>query len=159
MNSKAGMLALVAVLLGISALAVKAPLASANSGLTVTDDTIGIGDSTTAELCAGDTALDVTFVGLFDPTDTLVATSAILPSIAANTCASWSVPGDFDPAVVLTAGSWFVAVDTAQGGPIFTDFEVTFFVLPESPVGVVAILGSSLAALGAFAGIRKFRSV
>ncbi len=38
------------------------------------------------------------------------------------------------------------------------NLEVSFFVLPESPIGVAAIMGSSLAALGAFVGLRRHKN-
>jgi hypothetical protein len=40
---------------------------------------------------------------------------------------------------------------------IVSEFETSFFVLPESPIGAVAIIGSSLGALGAFVGLRRHR--
>jgi hypothetical protein len=37
-------------------------------------------------------------------------------------------------------------------------FTTSFFVVPESPIGVAALMGSSLAALGGFVGLRHLRT-
>jgi hypothetical protein len=60
-------------------------------------------------------------------------------------------------------GNWNVTI--VYRGPLgeiedhfITAFSVSFMVLPESPIGIAAITGSSLAALGAFVGLRRLRS-
>jgi hypothetical protein len=37
-------------------------------------------------------------------------------------------------------------------------FKTNFFVVPESPIGVAALMGSSLAVLGAFVGLRRYKA-
>ena len=47
-------------------------------------------------------------------------------------------------------------VTTSTGTFDFTDdWEVSFLVLPESPLGAVAVIGSSIAALGAFFALKR----
>jgi hypothetical protein len=50
------------------------------------------------------------------------------------------------------------AIETDDGQTERTTFRVSFFVLPESPIGAVAIIGSSLGALAALAVVRRFRA-
>jgi hypothetical protein len=51
-------------------------------------------------------------------------------------------------------------VMSKAGTPPIADqtFNTSFFVVPESPIGVAALMGSSLAALAGFFGIRHFRA-
>ena len=56
------------------------------------------------------------------------------------------------------AGQYTVeaTVSTEAGEQTFTDdWEVSFLVLPESPLGAIAVIGSSIAALGAFFALKK----
>ncbi|GIU71416.1 MAG: hypothetical protein KatS3mg003_0895 [Candidatus Nitrosocaldaceae archaeon] len=47
-------------------------------------------------------------------------------------------------------------VTTSIGAFNFTDdWEVSFLVLPESPIGALAVIGSSIAALGAFFALKR----
>ena len=38
------------------------------------------------------------------------------------------------------------------------NISVSFLVIPESPIGVAALIGTSLVALGAYMGVRRFRA-
>ena len=128
---------------------------AASASTKSTPDSILLGGTTAVELCAGSTGLTVTSVSLFGPTGAFIASSTLLPFIATNTCTTWDVPGDFvgSPAIG-SIGGWAVAIDTLEGNTLFADFEVSFFVLPESPIGTLAIIGSSLGAMATFAVIR-----
>ncbi len=59
------------------------------------------------------------------------------------------------------AGTWHVSVTWFGKGGIegkeVIDIEVSFLVLPESPIGTVAMIGSSMAAMGAFLGLKRFK--
>jgi hypothetical protein len=55
-------------------------------------------------------------------------------------------------------GAWSVEADSQHTEVLIATFDVSFFVVPESPVGTLAITGSSLAALGAFVGIRRYKT-
>lgn len=52
------------------------------------------------------------------------------------------------------AGDWMVEADFNNGVVVRETVNVPFMVIPESPIGVIALLGSSLAAIGIFA-LRK----
>jgi hypothetical protein len=55
-------------------------------------------------------------------------------------------------------GEWSVEADFNNGTVLRHTLEVPFFVLPESSIGGLAIVGSSLAALGAFVSIKHRRT-
>lgn len=59
----------------------------------------------------------------------------------------------------LEAGPWaFLSDVVGFSEPVVAFFDVSFFVLPESPIGAVALMGSSLAALGAFLYFKQVRA-
>jgi hypothetical protein len=62
-------------------------------------------------------------------------------------------PDDF-PGLPLAPGSHTFVLDTTAT-TLLIEFGVTFFVLPESSIGAIAIIGSAFAALGAFVGFRR----
>jgi beta-mannanase len=60
-------------------------------------------------------------------------------------------------------GVWQVVVQYydatgARIGREVVNISISFFVLPESPIGVAALMGSSLAVLGAFVGLRRYKA-
>jgi hypothetical protein len=58
----------------------------------------------------------------------------------------------------LQAGPWaFISDVLGLGEPVVAFFDVSFFVLPESPIGAIALMGSSLAVLGGFLFFRQHR--
>jgi hypothetical protein len=52
-------------------------------------------------------------------------------------------------------GEYTVDVDFTKFGRVIKTFYCDFLVIPESPVGIAALIGSSLAALGGFALLRR----
>jgi hypothetical protein len=59
----------------------------------------------------------------------------------------------------MASGPWvFLSDVVGVEKPVIAFFDVSFFVLPESPVGVVAMTGSSLAVLGGFFYFRQRRN-
>jgi DNA-binding beta-propeller fold protein YncE len=52
-------------------------------------------------------------------------------------------------------GTWIVEADFGNGQVVQKTLNIDFLVIPESPVGIAALVGSSLAALGAFMFLRK----
>jgi hypothetical protein len=59
----------------------------------------------------------------------------------------------------LEAGPWaFLSDVVGLNEPVVAFFDVSFFVLPESPIGAIALMGSSLAAFGAFFYFRQMRA-
>jgi hypothetical protein len=55
-------------------------------------------------------------------------------------------------------GEWTVDVEFTKFGHVIKTFDCAFFVIPESPVGAAALMGSSLAALGGFFFLRRRNS-
>jgi|GEM_PF-5264453 len=55
-------------------------------------------------------------------------------------------------------GQWTLEVEFTKFGRVIKNFDCSFFVLPESPIGALAMIGSSLALLGGFVGLRRFRN-
>jgi hypothetical protein len=61
-------------------------------------------------------------------------------------------------ALPLQAGPWaFISDVQGFDKQVVAFFDVSFFVLPESPIGAVALMGSSLAVLGGFLYYRQHR--
>jgi len=56
-------------------------------------------------------------------------------------------------------GRWVVEADFLNGIVVRQMVSVSFSVVPESPVGTIAVIGSLLGGLGAFARLRKFRTI
>jgi hypothetical protein len=60
--------------------------------------------------------------------------------------------------VVDQPGQWSLEVEFTKFGKVIKTFDCSFYVLPESPIGALAMVGSSLAAMGGFFGLRRFRN-
>ena len=59
----------------------------------------------------------------------------------------------------LQAGPWSFTSDVLGfSEPVIAFFDISFFVLPESPVGAIALMSSSLAVLGGFLYFRQHRA-
>jgi len=52
-------------------------------------------------------------------------------------------------------GKWTVIVDFGNGILRWQTFDVRMFVIPESPVGTIALMASIFAALGGFVLMKK----
>jgi hypothetical protein len=52
-------------------------------------------------------------------------------------------------------GTWKVEADFGNGKVVEVTLDISFFVLPESPIGSLALVASTLASLGAFAFFRN----
>jgi hypothetical protein len=55
-------------------------------------------------------------------------------------------------------GTWTVVADFGNGDEIIRTLHVDFMVIPESPIGIIALMGSILAAFGGYAYLRQKRS-
>ncbi len=92
----------------------------------------------------------VTFIAVFDPTGTLVTSSDIdplipLPTIPAGGSYTWRLNEDIG-VTPDTVGNWLVVIDTEPGTPMYADFEVSVFVVPESLLGAIGVVGATLGA-------------
>jgi hypothetical protein len=100
--------------------------------------------------------------------DTCAATTTPAP-VSGSTSYSATYPDDFAIAIAGgdgTCDTGDVGVYNAESqvdgtaGPVTfrVEFETNFFVIPESPIGVAALMGSSLAALGGYLGLRRIKA-
>lgn len=79
----------------------------------------------------------------------LIPSGEIFEVSAVEDC---SVPLPLEP------GTWTYSSDVLGfSQPVLAFFDVHFFVLPESPLGAAALLGSSLAVLGGFLYLRQYK--
>jgi hypothetical protein len=60
-----------------------------------------------------------------------------------------------DSTQLNVAGPWVVEADFGNGEVIRKEFNVTVLVIPESPVGMIALMAASLGTLGAFFYVRR----
>ena len=142
--------------------------ASASNGLQCIDNTKGI-DATSTDVNPGDS---IACQGASDnPGSSMVkvqvfdGSGAVVQTIGPEAYSVNAIINEnFVPnALSSNTGAWSVLYTfyNSFGGQIgreTANFEVSFFVLPESPIGVAAIMGSSLAALGAFVGLRRLKA-
>lgn len=160
----ASLMILGAVLVGMAAvgsgtIAAYATVASSANAIIVEDSVVPLMGSTAVLLCAGDAPIVVISAALVGPDSGVDATiSAVTPLvIAPDSCNEWDVPGDFGT-TLENPGSHAVLIGQESGPTFFADFAVSFMVIPESPIGIAALMGASLAALGAFVGIKHRRA-
>jgi hypothetical protein len=85
------------------------------------------------------TVLNVTFTWI-DPSSNPDETTVVL-------VVAGSAEDTFQPDEV---GMWTVKADFGNGVVIVKTLDIDFLVIPESPLGIAALVGSSIAALGAF---------
>lgn len=71
----------------------------------------------------------------------------------ANRCHTWISPDDF-AGFIPEPGHYSFVVDTPDDSE-FIEFDVSFLVVPESPIGLIAIIGSSLGVLAVFLRIKR----
>jgi hypothetical protein len=116
-------------------------------GASETDGTYGLGQEAKAK---ADTN---------DPLVTQVVFRWIAPSAAETEDTQLLVGGTaestFNPNEV---GDWTVEADFGNGQVVRQTLHIDFLVIPESPFGIAALVGSSLAALGAFMFLRNRNS-
>ena len=129
--------------------AIGMPVANAANTITADPTNVPLGGSTTITLCV-DNDTDVNEIVIVDPTGTILEIKPVSVNIPAGGCADWTVPDAFDTVTLNQAGPWSFAVNTEQGIPLYVDFQVSFFVLPEAAIGAIAIVGSMVAVFGAY---------
>ncbi len=129
---------------------------NAQVGLEVNPDTVSLGSSTTASLCAGTTGFTITSVDLVDPGGTTFSTTINAgTTLNPGNCVTWNIPADFPTLGALNSvGTWVLEVNTDPGNQQRTDFTVSLFVIPESIMGAIAVAGASLAVLGGYSVLR-----
>jgi hypothetical protein len=125
--------------------------AYATYGLSIDPDQLPTPTSTaTASLCAGVIPLKITGVELMHESGASYTSMVnVGTTINPGECALWNIPADFGLSS-LDLGGWKLMVDTDPSGPLMYEFSVLFFVVPESIIGAVAVIGSSLAVLAVY---------
>jgi hypothetical protein len=116
------------------------------------------------------TVVDNLGIGLNGPPQLLSPSATIFPhtgtfpqTIPQFNCTSYTGTIHFSGfGLPMEPGGWVYQSDVqvAECDCIITVvafFDIDFFVLPESPIGALALIGSSLGALGTFAVIRRNR--
>lgn len=128
----------------------------ASDGISANPGTIPLNGNAQIKLWidAASTTRHVTYIAVYDPTGTLVNDSVVdssipLPTISGGGSYTWDLNNDLN-VVPNMVGNWLVVIDTLEGTSFLIDFATSTFVLPETPIGAVAVLGSSLAALGVY---------
>lgn len=139
--------------------------AYADNALTASPGVIPLGGSTTLTQELDVSATVLGFTVLEADGDTCVAPGG---AVGPGSPLSRVYPTDFTIAIAGGDGgcdTGDVGVFTAETQVTGTvpvtyriEFETNFFVIPESPVGVAALMGSSLAALGGYLGLRRLKA-
>ena len=141
------------------------PFFNLNTGTTsITADpgTISLGGTTKVIICTGNTPRDVMPLSLISPSGILYQGKLEVFEVFANQCFGFDIGGTSSDFVGVTSlsepGNWVATFKDMQNGNEFTvDFGVSFFVIPESAIGAIALTGTSLAVLGGYVLIAKKR--
>jgi hypothetical protein len=109
------------------------------------DGVINLGDAARAVADTNDPLVTQVEFRWIDPSSNVDATTTV-PLVAGE------AEDTFTPDEV---GTWTVEADFGNGVIVRETLHIDFLVIPESPVGVAALIVSSLAALGAFMFLKK----
>ncbi|MEM2856843.1 MAG: hypothetical protein QW416_07070 [Candidatus Nitrosocaldaceae archaeon] len=128
----------IAALLAIPLIVICSNAYADTASVTMERSIMDVNGTNKVTLCAGSMQLDIDHILLIEGKFLSLAIylSPFKPSIPANTCYTWNIPGDFDSDNTiagiqppsLTTGDWSVQIDTLQGHPYYTDFAVTTIV-------------------------------
>jgi hypothetical protein len=106
-------------------------------GVQESDGTIDSGQSISAVASTDDDGVDEVIFRWIDPTSNIVETEIVPLELESSEAA---YPPD-------ELGTWFVETDFGNGVVLREPLEVSFMVIPESPIGIIALVASSLATL------------
>jgi hypothetical protein len=109
-------------------------------GTDETDGTFGLGDDARAVADTNDPLVDQVEFRWIAPSASVVTDTVLL---VGGTAESIFSPLD-------EVGDWTVEADFGNGVIVRETLHIDFLVIPESPLGIAALVGSSIAALGAF---------
>lgn len=120
-----------------------------------------MGDTGEFKICVdSDTTINKVVLYKPDHTQAWESPSEWTLDISANTCetiepgSNTQFPGNAFSGFDM-AGTWVFAANVQGGNTFLYEFVVSFLVVPEAAIGAVAIIGSSIAVLGAYAVLRK----
>src|SRR5437867_41328 len=102
-------------------------------------------------VCANDnTDYDISFLSLTAPDGNIYNAdlSKHTTHLPPNTCHAFIAPDDF-PGLPWEPGTYQVYLSVGTG-----DFVLTTLVVPESPIGLIALVGASLGSLGLYAKVK-----
>jgi hypothetical protein len=114
-------------------------------GIAASDLVASVGDELEAIAETDDPLVSEVTFRWIDPSD-IVDRTVTVP-LAGGSASDTFVPDE--------KGAWKVEADFGNGKVIQVTLDISFFVLPESPIGSLALIASTLASLGAFAFFRK----
>jgi hypothetical protein len=109
------------------------------------DGVIDLGDDARAVADTNDPTVTQVVFRWIDPSSNVDETTTV-PLVAGE------AEDSFTPDEV---GTWIVEADFGNGEVIQKTLNIDFLVIPESPIGIAALMASSLAALGAFMFLRR----
>ncbi|MEM4275631.1 MAG: hypothetical protein QXK74_00965 [Candidatus Nitrosocaldaceae archaeon] len=166
----------IAAILAMSAVIAQPTKSYAVEGIAVNDGVISVGNTVKIKLVAGDYPLTIPnqrWYKVYEPDgDRCVPNDALISfpyTITVGNSLTLTYPTHFEldttysnggdlQCTTNVTGEYEVDVDarTTIGSVNYkVDFDVSFFVVPQSPIGAVAIVGSSIAALGAFMAFKR----
>lgn len=114
-------------------------------GSTASDLVASVGDELEALAETDDPEVSEVIFRWIDPSN-IVDRTVTVP-LAGGSASDMFVPDE--------KGTWKVEADFGNGKVVEVTLDISFFVLPESPIGSLALIASTLASLGAFAFFRK----
>lgn len=126
--------------------------------LVVDPGVLTTGQSAQIKFCTTRIGVDIIDAEVADPSGALFSDRFDEINVPAGQCFIWNTDDDFPGFSTNQAGGYLARLYTDDGGLLVINFAVGFFVVPESPIGVLAMTLSSLAALGGFAYFRKARA-
>ena len=108
---------------------------------------------------SGTGASRVHIVAIMEDTTVFHDSVLLLPSPYGNVSEIFNIPGDAPYGATIDIYACFESPGSLQGVGVTHHLNTrTFFVLPESSLGAVALVGSSLAVLGGFMFLRNRQS-
>jgi hypothetical protein len=98
----------------------------------------------------------VRIVAILDGTTVIHQNLLILPNPYGSVNDSFEIPNDADPKSSVDIYACFESPGSLRGNGVTHHLGLTsFFVLPESPIGILALIGSSVAVLGGFMALKS----
>ena len=114
-------------------------------GIAASDLVASVGDELEALAETDDPGVTEVIFRWIDPGNTVDRTVTV--PLAGGSASDTFMPDE--------KGTWKVEADFGNGQVVEVTLDISFFVLPESPIGTLALVASTLASLGAFAFFRN----
>ncbi|MEM2966283.1 MAG: hypothetical protein QW052_05025, partial [Candidatus Nitrosocaldaceae archaeon] len=144
-------------------------------GIAVSDGVISVSNQVKIKLVADDYSITIPtkyWYRVYEPDGDVCVPKATLITFPYTITAPGSLtltyPNHFEPDIPNSTGDLQCTTNVTGEYEVYVDanttigsvnyivyFDVSFFVVPQSPIGAVAIVGSSIAALGAFMAFKR----